>query len=97
LFHSPKDAARLRRWILSQPDTALLEEGFVEAACGTRLRVIYRTQFDVDQDTACPGCISMARLRQIDPSEYDRLVGERHKRSADRDIRRYEEIDAEDL
>jgi hypothetical protein len=97
LLRSPKDVAQLRRWILAQPGTALLEEGFVEAACGTSLRVVYRTPFDTDQDNACPKCVSMARLRQTNPSEYDRLVRERHERWAERNMHRYEEIDAADL
>jgi hypothetical protein len=94
--HLLKEAAQLRRWILAQPG-ALLEGGFVEAACGTRLRVVYHTPFDLDQDNACPGCVSMAQLWQTDPREYDRRVRERHDRWAERDMRRYEEIDAADL
>jgi hypothetical protein len=85
---------QLRRWILAQPGTALLEDRqYVEAACGTSVRVIYRRPFDVNQADACTRCVEMARLWQTNPAEYDRIAKERHERW---DNRHYREIDQDD-
>lgn len=96
---APGNQARLRGWILRQRDTALVEDGeFVRAACGTRLQVIYRRSFDVTTEAnVCPECVSMAGLWQTDRAEYDRQVKARHEQWAERDRRRYEAFDAEDL
>jgi hypothetical protein len=91
-----KELGQLKRWILAQPGTALLEEPFVEAACGTSLRVIYRRLFDVNQSDACPRCVEMARLWHTEPAEYHRILIERHKRWDERSWRAYEELDAAD-
>jgi hypothetical protein len=91
-----KDLAQLKRWILAQSETALLEESFVEAACGTSLRVIYLRPFDVNQRNACPKCVEMAGLWQTDPGEYERLVRERHERWDERSLGEYEDVDAAD-
>jgi hypothetical protein len=45
----------------------------------------------------CPECVSMAGLWQTDRAEHDRQVEERHEQWAERDRRRYEAFDAEDL
>ena len=91
---APKDLTRLRRWILSQRETALLEDGdFVRAACGRRVRVIYLYPFNTVKVDACPECASMAKLWQTDPDEYDRQVAERNERWAANDRRRLEEQD----
>jgi hypothetical protein len=89
---APGNQARLRGWILTQRDTALVEDGeFVRAACGTRLRVIYRRSFHATTEAnVCPECVSMASLWQTDRAEYDRQVKERHEQWAERDKSRYE-------
>ncbi|MGH3634149.1 MAG: hypothetical protein ACRDTS_08665 [Mycobacterium sp.] len=92
----PKNVARLRRWILDRPETALLEDGeFVRAACGRRVRVIYLHPFDTAEVGVCLGCASMADLWQTDPDEYDRRVKVRNERWAQRDAQRYDEFDAD--
>jgi len=95
---APKDVARLRRYILGRPGTALLEDGgFVRAACGRRVRVIYLHPFDTAKVGVCPQCASMAVLWQTDPAEYDRQVRVRNERWAQRDAQRYDEFDEFDL
>jgi hypothetical protein len=96
-LYTPDPPTALVPWILSQRGTALLEYGSVEAACGVGVRVIYRMSFDLTQDDACPRCIRMARLWQTNRQEYDRLVNERHERLAERELERYDAIDADDL
>ena len=89
---APGNQARLRGWILTQRDTALVEDGeFVRAACGRRLRVIYRRSFDATTEVnVCRECVSMAGLWQTDRAEYGRQVKERHEQWAERDRRRHE-------
>ena len=93
----PTELARLRRWILGQHErheTALLEDdGFVRAACGSRVRVIYLHPFDTANVGVCPKCASMAVLWQTDPDEYDRQIKARNERWAELDEERYDEDD----
>jgi hypothetical protein len=88
--------ARLRRWILGRPETALLKDGeFVRAACGRRVRVVYLYSFDTAGVGVCATCAAMADLWQTDPDEYARRVRIRNQRWAQRDAQRYDEFDAD--
>src|SRR5947209_10780331 len=81
--------ARLRRWILNSPQTALLEDGeFVRAACGRPVRVIYRRPFNTAEAHVCAECAEMAELWQSNVDEYDRRVAERNERWTENDRRR---------
>ncbi|MEC4763824.1 hypothetical protein VT930_11985 [Mycobacterium sherrisii] len=96
-FDGRREAAQLSRYILSQPGTVLLEyRTSVEAACGSRLHIIYKRPFATDQDNVCERCVEMARLWQNNPAEYHRRVEARHQRREQRRDRRYEELDARD-
>lgn len=45
-----------------------------EAACGRRVRLVYPMSFDDKEDDACPDCLKLIAIWQIDPDEYCRQV-----------------------
>lgn len=94
-----KDAARLRDFILAQKGTHCLEGGSVSAACGKRVRVIYKRPFDANAEhVVCPRCAELAHLWHTDVAEYDRTIRERNERWAVNDERkRQREQEAQDL
>jgi hypothetical protein len=43
-----------------------------EAVCGRRVRLVYPMSFDDEEDDACPDCLKLIAIWQIDPEEYRR-------------------------
>ena len=43
-----------------------------DAVCGRRVRLVYPMSFDDEEDDACPDCLKLIAIWQIDPEEYRR-------------------------
>jgi hypothetical protein len=76
-----KSDARMRDFILAQKGTWCMEGGSVTAACGRRVRVIYKRLFDANAEReVCSRCAELAHLWHTDVAEYDRTIRERNER-----------------